>query len=161
MVFDLKPDLTISSLDEISLQALWEIGIRGLIFDLDNTITPWRQDEITREARSLIEEALLLNFEVAILSNATRKRTEKIAGSLKLPFLAPAWKPRRGPYTKLLKGMRLSGRQAAVIGDQLFTDVLGGNRAGCYTILVNPLEKKEFFGTKIARFLERLLGRRT
>lgn len=160
MAFHLKPGLTVSSLDNISLQGLWDKGIRGLILDLDNTITPWRKDEITPEAISLIEEARLLTFKIAILSNATRKRTENIAQRYNLPFLAPALKPRLGPYRHLLKEMGLRGEQVAVIGDQLFTDVLGGNRAGCYSILVNPLENNEFVGTRIVRFLERLLGRK-
>jgi len=58
-----------------------------------------------------------------------------------------------------LEIMGVSGDQAAVIGDQIFTDILGGNRAGLYTILVKPLARREFMGTKIARSLELLVLR--
>ncbi|QNB45503.1 YqeG family HAD IIIA-type phosphatase [Thermanaerosceptrum fracticalcis] len=147
-------------LASINLKKLWDMGKRGIILDLDNTITPWRTEEITAEADTFIRSALNLGFSLCLLSNATRSRAKKIADFYQLPFLAPALKPCPLSFKIALKILQLPSAQVVVVGDQIFTDILGGNLVKCYTILVPPLLNKEFIGTRFMRFLERKVMRR-
>jgi HAD superfamily phosphatase (TIGR01668 family) len=153
----LKPRRQLKSLKEINLACLWKQGKRGLVLDLDNTISPWRENEVTPEADSLIREALRLKYKVCLLSNASSKRVESIARRYNIPFVAPALKPLKKPYRKAMALMKLQSEQVIAVGDQLFTDVLGGNRSGCYTVLVPPLNKREFLWTRLMRAVESLV----
>lgn len=153
----LKPDLVINSLTEINLEYYKKRAMRGIIIDLDNTIVPWHLDCITAEADLFLREALALEYRICLLTNASKKRTENIAQQYDLYYLSSACKPRKRAFVHALQLIGLSADEVLVIGDQVFTDVFGGNRAGCYTILVPALSKKEFIGTKVFRFLEWLL----
>lgn len=152
----LKPHLYVESLQEIELEYLWSIGKRGIILDVDNTIAPWRDDRITAEAHEFINEAIKLKYKVCLLSNASQKRVEKAADVYCIPFVAPALKPRSKAFKRAAKVLGLKSENVVMIGDQIFTDILGGNRAGCHTILVKPINNHEFIGTKLMRKLERL-----
>lgn len=155
----LKADAEVAFLSEIKLEELWDKGKRGIILDLDNTITPWHQNKITAEAQAMIDKARSLSFKIHLLSNASFSRTRKVAAQLGIGCTAPGYKPFRRGFRLALKEMGLRAEQVVVIGDQIFTDIWGGNRSGCYTILVNPLERKEFFGTRIMRLMELIIGR--
>jgi len=157
----LHPNAVVTSLSGIDLEDLWKKGKRGIILDLDNTITPWHQDVLTQEAKDLVAQARALSFKIYLLSNASHARTKRVAEQLAVGFTAPGFKPLLRGYKIALQKMGLPAEQVIVIGDQIFTDVWGGNRAGCYTILVTPLEKTEFIGTKLMRLLELLIGRQT
>jgi HAD superfamily phosphatase (TIGR01668 family) len=152
----LKPQLIVSAIDRISLAELWNDGIRGLIIDLDNTICPWKQNKVITEADVLIKDALRRKYKVCLISNASYRRTKEIAELYSIPFFAPAYKPSKYTFKKAISLMGLKKKEVAVVGDQLFTDMLGGNRAGCYTILVPPLSKEEFIWTRFMRHLERM-----
>ncbi|MGI6144597.1 MAG: YqeG family HAD IIIA-type phosphatase [Clostridia bacterium] len=152
----LNPALVVKSLSEINLKKYWETGKRGIILDLDNTITPWNEMELSQEAHVFLKEALDLKYKIFLLSNAKRNRTEAIAQKYAISYLAPALKPRKASFLKALELMNLKNEQVLVIGDQIFTDILGGNRVGCYTILVPPISQREFFVTKFFRLLETL-----
>ncbi|PKM87878.1 MAG: YqeG family HAD IIIA-type phosphatase [Firmicutes bacterium HGW-Firmicutes-12] len=151
----LKPKLIVSAIDRISLSELWNDGIRGLIIDLDNTICPWRQSDVIMEADVLIKDALQRKYKVCLISNASSKRTQRIAKLYGIPFFAPAYKPSKYAFKKAIALMGLKEKEVSVVGDQLFTDILGGNRSGCYTILVPPLSKEEFIWTRFMRLLEK------
>ncbi len=156
----LQPAEVSGCLASINLKKLWDMGKRGIILDLDNTITPWRAEEITPEAHRFMKSALHLGFSLFLLSNATRSRAKKIADFYQIPFLAPALKPCPLSFIFALKILQLPSTQVVVVGDQIFTDILGGNLVKCYTILVPPLVNIEFIGTRFMRFLERnLMGR--
>ncbi len=153
----LKPQLKASSLSSINLRYMQDIGKQGIILDLDNTITLWKEDVLANEAREFIEQAVKLQFRICLLSNATKNRTAKIAGIYNLPYVSLARKPAKDAYLKALRLLNLKADEVVAVGDQIFTDILGGNRAGCYTILVPPLGPREFVGTKLMRQLEKLV----
>jgi len=157
----LKPDLRVSSLSSIKLESFWQMGKRGIILDLDNTITPWNEMEITADAQSFLQNAFNLNFKLFLLTNAKPKRTKEIAHKYAIDYLAPALKPRKRAFLKALSVIDLEANQVLVVGDQIFTDILGGNRVGCFTILVTPVSKQEFVGTKLVRVLEAMVNRWT
>lgn len=156
----LQPKALVTSLSGIDLEGLWNQGKRGIILDLDNTITPWQQDVLTTEAELLIKSARAKGYRIHLLSNASNARAKRVADTLEIGFTAPGYKPFSQGYKQALQKLGLPGEQVIAIGDQVFTDVWGGNRAGCYTVLVTPLQSKEFIGTKITRLLERLVRRK-
>ncbi|HHZ17249.1 MAG TPA: YqeG family HAD IIIA-type phosphatase [Peptococcaceae bacterium] len=153
----LKPDLMVTSLADINLQEFRQKEMRGIIIDLDNTISPWKANYISAEADCFLREALALGYQVCLLTNARKKRSEKLVRKYSIHCLPFALKPRKRAFLKALALMGLPAHQVLVIGDQVFTDVLGGNRAGCFTVLVPALSKKEFVGTKVMRLFENLV----
>lgn len=153
----LRPNRIYRSVLEIPLEDLLRAGIRGMIIDLDNTLTEWRNPVLSQETVAWLERAKNLGFRVCFVSNNSTRRVQEVAQRLGFPFVARAQKPRRRSFRHALEIMGTRAEETAVIGDQIFTDVLGGNRAGLYTILVAPISRREFFGTRLMRLLERLI----
>lgn len=156
------PSLRVGCVSDIEFAKLEKNGIRALMLDLDNTLTPWRGYDIYPGVREWIEKAKGAGFKLCIVSNTrTPKRLQQIASDLGLPFAKKALKPRSAGFREGLRIMECDFSEAAVVGDQIFTDVWGGNRLGMFTILVDRISPREFFGTKISRFFERILLRFT
>lgn len=153
------PNLYLTSVYRLPLEELKEHGIRGLIFDLDNTILNWNAREVTPETRSLFDRLKAAGFRSCLVSNNKKDRVETVARVLGIPAISKAGKPRRGAFRQALTVLGTEKEETAVIGDQLFTDILGGNRFGLYTVLVVPLSRREFIGTQLMRCAERLLLR--
>ena len=156
----LCPDAMFESLFDIDFDKLIDLGIKGIIFDLDNTIIPWDSSEMCPDVCAWIAEVHSKGFKVSIVSNNWHSRVREIANRLDLPFVARAYKPAKFGFRSALATMELEPSETAVIGDQLFTDVLGGNRLGLFTIWVKPLTRREFVGTKIKRYMEGWVVRR-
>lgn len=156
----LRPNLEVGNLKEIPLDVLAKKNIRGIIFDLDNTIIAWDKREMEQEIIEWLRLLQAKGFKLCIVSNSMKKRVRIIAESLAFPYAARAGKPLRRGFRKALELLSLEGDEVAVVGDQLFTDVLGGNRIGAFTILVRPLGQKEFFTTRCMRILEGLVFKR-
>ena len=153
----LCPHLYLRSVFELPVDQLREQGIQGLIFDLDNTLLNWNMYEVTPEAKTLFTQLQEAGFRSCLVSNNKRDRVEAVAKVLGLPAISKARKPRRRAFRQAMVTLKTTKEETAVIGDQLFTDVLGGNRLGLYTILVVPLSNAEFIGTKVMRSLERFV----
>ncbi|NLG86176.1 MAG: YqeG family HAD IIIA-type phosphatase [Firmicutes bacterium] len=153
----LCPHLYLSSVFDLPIDQLKEKGICGLIFDLDNTLLNWNMYEVTPEAKALFARLQEAGFRSCLVSNNKRDRVEAVAKVLGLPAISKARKPRRKAFRQAMLTMGTTKEETAVIGDQLFTDVLGGNRLELYTILVVPLSNAEFIGTKVMRSLERFV----
>jgi len=152
------PDMRCTSITDIPLDTLKERGIKGLLFDLDNTITEWHKDDVTEEVRQWLLYLQEQGFSACIISNNNKQRVKKLAGLLGLPCLFSAAKPRRKGYRQAAALLKLPPHQLAMVGDQLITDVLGGNRAGLTTIFVKYIHPHEHWGTThIFRPLERWL----
>jgi HAD superfamily phosphatase (TIGR01668 family) len=146
---------------DIPLDKLKERGIRGLLFDLDNTITEWHKDEVPESNRQWLYGLREQGFSACIVSNNHGPRVKKVAEQLGLPCLYSAAKPRRKSYRQAAALLKLAPPQLAMVGDQLLTDVLGGNRAGLTTVFVKYLHPREHWGTThIFRPLERWLLKR-
>lgn len=156
----LFPDIYVESILDIPLDKLFKHHIRAFILDLDNTVTEWNSNEVTNEIRAWIKSVKDKGFKACIVSNNGQKRVLTVADNLGIPFVFKAGKPRRRAFKKALEVMGCHSQQTAVVGDQLFTDVLGGNRMNMFTILVVPINRREFIGTRIMRHFERLVLRR-
>lgn len=140
---------------DVDLGELARRGIRGLILDLDNTLAEYANADVPPRTREWVQEAKARGFRICITSNARPARVKAFAESLGVPGIAYAVKPVRRAFRRALKILGTSPAETAVVGDQLFTDVLGGNRMGMYTVLVNPLSTKELGTTRLMRRLER------
>ncbi len=158
-----RPDLCVAALEDIDLDALAEAGIRGLLLDRDKTLTSWRSREISHAKREWIEAARG-RFRLCIVSNTIFKGgVRAIAAGLGIPAVC-RWglgrKPLPGGIRAALREIEVGPQEAAIIGDQLFTDVLGGNLVGLHTILVEPVPGREFLGTRLTRVLEAAVAKR-
>ena len=160
MLQKLCPNVQAESVLELDLEELKKIGIRGIIFDLDNTLVEWKQEELNPEIIQLVSRFKQAGFKMCILSNALEHRVEAVANSLDIPYVSRAVKPRKIPFKKALELMETEPEETAVVGDQLFTDILGGNRMELYTIWTPPLSNTEFISTRAVRQLERLVIKR-
>ncbi len=152
----LLPDLSLKDIFEIDVDQLEKQGIRGIITDMDNTLVPWSDRAVYPRLADWFSDLKNRGFKLIIVSNNSRDRGGQLAHELGIPAIWYAVKPRRRAFRKALDLMQLEPREVAVVGDQIFTDVLGGNRLGFYTIHVQPISEKEFIWTKLMRMLERL-----
>jgi uncharacterized protein len=152
------PDVSVRTVYDIDLEKLWNDGFRGIITDLDNTLVGARVEAATPELVKWLDTVQERGFKVVIVSNNYHSRVSKFADPLGIPFINSARKPTAVPFRKALGILGTRPLETAVIGDQLMTDVLGGNRMGLYTILVHPIARhEEGIATKlINRPLEKL-----
>ena len=153
----LYPKQHLNSIFELDTSELHALGIKGIIADMDNTLVPWNDRSVHPRLARWFVELKKEGFRLCIVSNNTADRGGDLARELDIPAYWYAVKPRRRSFRKALCEMELSAKEVAVIGDQIFTDVLGGNRMGLYTILVTPISDKEFIWTKLMRQFERLV----
>ncbi len=153
----LSPDQHLNDVFEIDPDHLQSLGIKGIITDMDNTLVPWSDRTVYPRLSKWFADLKKRGFKLFIVSNNSKDRGGYLARELEIPAIWYAVKPRRGAFRKALEHMGLSPQEVAVVGDQIFTDVLGGNRLGLYTILVTPISEKEFIWTKLMRRLERLI----
>lgn len=154
MVEKFYPDLFVEKLEDIDFERLQTNNIKGLILDIDNTLVPHDQPEADERAVTWLEAAKEKGMKMCLVSNNTETRVIKFNEKLKLPAIHKAIKPTRKPFIKALALMDLNPGEAAVVGDQIFTDVYGGNRMNLFTILVSPVGPKESFFIKLKRMAE-------
>ncbi|NQU18185.1 MAG: YqeG family HAD IIIA-type phosphatase [Candidatus Saganbacteria bacterium] len=151
----LRPNQYLDSIQNIDFAGLKEKGIKGLLFDIDDTIIARRSDVIGPMLFNFFENLKDQGFSVLLLSNNFNPgRVERAANELKLPFLATVFKPLSFGYKKALRILNLHSPEVAVIGDQLFMDILGGNRMEMHTVLVKPISREIAWYRKIMRFAE-------
>jgi len=161
MIGFLRPDFQYHSLPDIPVEDLLTKGIKGLLLDLDNTIAPWDDKSLTQQVIDWFEKLNAAGIKACIVSNNRKPdRVSAVADVLGILYVFNAAKPRRKAFLMGLHTLDLKPSEVAFIGDQLFTDVFGGNRVQLTTILVSPIDEKEFAGTKVLRFMERLVGRK-
>jgi HAD superfamily phosphatase (TIGR01668 family) len=151
------PDRFAPRLCDVSLDELRACGINGLIIDLDNTLVAYRQSEVVTDHLSWVELAHERAFKMVMLSNNFSERVKAIAGQLGIECIPNALKPLPTGFWRAKRALGLPRRQIAVVGDQLFTDVLGARLFGFYTILTEPIEPHDFALTRFLRFFERLV----
>lgn len=150
------PKKYIDSAYEIPYERFYERGIRGVIFDVDNTLVPHGAPADSR-ALALFDRLRGLGMDTCLMSNNKEARVSSFAAQVKSKYLYKAGKPAVGGYIKAMDQMRTDKSSTLFVGDQLFTDVYGANRAGIYGILVKPIHPKEEIQIVIKRYLERVV----
>jgi HAD superfamily phosphatase (TIGR01668 family) len=155
----LAPRRHVRSVVDVDPDGLVKSGIRAVIFDLDNTLLAYSDQDLEATVLAWFDRFRAAGLRGALVSNAFPRRTRRIAGQTGLLIVAGAPKPNPLRLRRALTRLDARPAQTALIGDQLFTDMLPGNLLGLYTILVEPLKPKEFISTRVMRVLERLAGR--
>lgn len=154
----LCPNIFLERIEEIDLDDLKRQGFDTLILDLDNTIVGWRSGRVSPDVLTWLQKAQHRGFRMCIVSNSLlRGRVKKMSGKLGIPAIPRARKPRERAFLQAVGLLESTIARSVVIGDQVFTDILGGNRLGFFTILVLPVDKREFFATILHRTAEKFV----
>ncbi|HLO02255.1 MAG TPA: YqeG family HAD IIIA-type phosphatase [Symbiobacteriaceae bacterium] len=153
----LRPAEYRRSIHHIDLDRLAALGKKAVLLDLDNTLVEWNAPEPTAELTNWLAAVRARGMQPCLVSNNRGPRVSAFAGKAGLPYVSRAIKPRRKGFREAMAQLGVTPDQTVVVGDQLFTDILGGNRSGAYTILVMPLHPKELAWTKMMRRFERPL----
>jgi len=148
------PDIYKKSIHAIDYDLLYSRGIRCLLIDLDNTIAPITMKEPNKKTRELFDDLKNKGFKIIIFSNSPKSRVKNFKEELDVDCYCKVCKPLKRNYKKVLETYEFTEAQIACIGDQLLTDIKGGNKMGLTTILVNPVGVQEKFVTKINRYFE-------
>ncbi len=148
------------SVYDVDARELKRRGIDGLIVDVDNTLVEWDKHEVTTQMEEWFDKARDAGVSCCIVSNSTRaSKVSAFARSLGAEFICPATKPLPSSFRSAMRRLGTHSSNTAVIGDQVFTDILGGNALGLRTILVQPVSPREFAWTRLIRKAERLVLR--
>lgn len=154
----LKPRVYVNSVCNIDLKKLKKTKkIKGIIVDLDNTLVAWGEKEISHRVIDWVKEAKRLEFKLCIVSNTNSKRVAELAKIFDIPYHSKYFKPFSIAFNNGLKILDTKKSETAVIGDQIFTDIWGGNRLKLLTILVAPIVKKDSLGTFPHRNFEKII----
>lgn len=156
----LTPDMTAHRLWEIPLDALKTRGIRAVLLDLDNTLVPWHTQSLDDRTRTWLEGVADAGITVLLVTNATGERAGELARTLGIRCVPQAGKPLPRGVLRAARELKLPPAACAMVGDQLFTDVMAAHWAGCLAVLVDPLDPREMGWTRFVRRLERRLLRR-
>ena len=153
----LKPDAFKKAVEEIDLHKLSAEGKRNLIIDLEGTLISRETWEVLPEKLNWIQKAKDAGFKIHLISNTIRiRRAKEISKLFGVPIIPASFKPLPFSFIKATKVLGTRASNSAVIGDQLFMDVLGGNLLGFYTILVKPMSNERKLSRKLMRWLEGL-----
>lgn len=150
----LYPKLYLNSVKEISLEILKANNIKGLILDVDNTLIDYDKN-MPEGIKEWAEELKKSGIQLCIVSNSNQKEKVKTTAThLDIPYVYFAKKPLKGGLKKAKIIMQLENEEIGVVGDQIFTDIIGANRSNMFSILVKPIKEKDIWITKIKRPLE-------
>lgn len=160
MIKKLYPNFFYENVQSIPYSFFIRERIKAVIFDMDNTLVNSRY-EYNKDVKTWLKGLKKQGIKICILSNTPRySKIKKVGKELSMPFLYNALKPWSFGFKKALVLLEEEKKNTVIIGDQLFTDIYGGNRFGIRTILVNPIEKRELWMTKIKRPLENSILKR-
>lgn len=150
------PDLYLSSTYKIDFQKLYNCGYRGIIFDIDNTLVCHGAPADERSIR-LIESLKNMGYGILLLSNNKEPRVKMFNDAVHVQYIFKAGKPAKAGYQRAMDMLGTDQRSTLFVGDQLFTDVWGARNAGIYSLLVQPIDKKEEIQIILKRYLERIV----
>lgn len=149
-----------NKVSEISFEYLKENHIKGLILDVDNTLIDYYKN-ISEDTIKWVDGLKSKGIKMSILSNSNKKeKVREVAQKLGLEYRYFGMKPFKMGFKKAKQALGLENIEIAVVGDQIFTDVIGANRMKMHSILVEPIEEKDILVTLIKRPIENYIKRR-
>src|SRR5665213_619402 len=157
----IRADHQADTLTAVSLDLLAKTGVRGIVVDLDNTVCEYRRPELAPGVAEWVAAARDRGFAMVLVSNNFTERVASVGAQLGIPVVQNALKPLPFAFLRALRLLGTTRRATIVIGDQRFTAVLGAKLVGLRTILTKPLVERDFALTRVLRFLERTIARRT
>lgn len=153
----LYPKEYLSSVKDISLELLNKYNIKGLILDVDNTLINLDRkmpEGVSDWAKNLKNNGL----KICILSNSNKiDKVGAVAKILNVPYIFFGKKPLKSGFLRAKDILKLDNENIAVVGDQIFTDIIGANRCNMFSILVKPIEEKDYLITRMKRPIEKLI----
>lgn len=153
----LYPNADFQKVSQITTDFLKQNNIKALILDVDNTLIDYYRN-LSEETINWAQELKRDNIKLYILSNSNKKeKVAEVAKKLDIPYKYFAKKPLKTGLLKVQKELHEDPKNIATVGDQLFTDVVGGNRCKMFTILVEPINKKDIWITMWKRPIEELI----
>ncbi|KMZ55379.1 YqeG family HAD IIIA-type phosphatase [Dorea sp. D27] len=150
------PDRYVASTYVIDFEKLYSEGVKGLIFDIDNTLVPHGAPADER-AEELFAKLKRIGFGCCLISNNQEPRVKMFNKNIQVDYVYNAHKPSTKNYMKAMEIMGTKADNTVFIGDQLFTDVWGAKRAGIPNILVKPIHPKEEIQIVLKRYLEKIV----
>lgn len=150
------PSVRAVSSYDIDYEGLYQAGIQGLIYDIDNTLVP-HGAPADEKAVALFARLHEIGFQTCLISNNQLPRVAPFAQAVDSMFVEDAHKPSVKNYQKAMQLMGTDTDSTYFIGDQLFTDIYGANRTGIPSILVSPIHPKEEIQIVLKRYLERIV----
>lgn len=156
MMKRLYPKEYVDSTYEIDFEGLYKKGYRGVIFDIDNTLVPHGAPADER-AIAFFKRLHELGFAMLMLSNNKEPRVKMFCDAVDAPYIYKAGKPKADGYRKAMELMGTKVENTLFVGDQIFTDVWGANKAGIYSFLVKPIHPKEEIQIVLKRYLEKIV----
>ena len=148
------PNLYLHRITDVTPELLRLNRIRGLILDVDNTLTHHGSQEVTQKVLDWLQTMREHGIQMMIASNNSERRIRPFAQKLGLDYLSMSCKPMTFAFTRACRKFGLETRETALIGDQIYTDILGGNLKGLFTILVEPFEMEDGFLLRCKRRME-------
>jgi HAD superfamily phosphatase (TIGR01668 family) len=157
----LAPHLRVESVLDLDLDRLRQLGLDSLLLDVDCTLKSYRSESVSDEVRAWLDELRVAGVGLCLVSNGLGRRVGGLAEKLDLPFIAKAGKPLPFGCRAAIRKLGCDRRRTAMVGDQLFADVMAARLAGMTSILVTPIRpEEEPWFTRLKRPAERLLLRR-
>lgn len=150
------PDIYKKDIFDIDYNKLWDKKIKCLLFDIDNTLAIVDSNKVSNDTIELINN-LKSRFKIIAVSNNFKKRASLICDLLEVDYMPFCIKPLSWKLRRIEKKYNYSNSEICLIGDQVVSDILGGNRLGYMTILVDPISNKDLKITKINRYLEKII----
>lgn len=157
---NIYPDAYFKRVEDINIEFLNKKRIKALLLDVDNTLVDHTKkitDSVIKWAKDLKGQGVKLY----ILSNTNDKRKiENIVKKIDVDYKYFAMKPLKRGFKKAQKDLKEKSENIAIVGDQIFTDIIGGKRCKMYTILIEPIEEKDFWYTAWKRPIENRIKRK-
>ena len=153
----LKPDIKLNGITNINIDILNKCGIKALLLDVDNTMSTHHGTVLTDGLLEWIAKMQENGIKLSVLSNSKEWRIKPFTERIGLDFISSGAKPLPFGYLKGAKSLSLKCKNIAIVGDQIFTDVLGGNLVGMKTILLTPIKLEDYWGFRLKRWLERFV----
>lgn len=150
------PKEYVDSTYEIDFEGLYKKGYRGVIFDIDNTLVPHGAPADER-AIAFFKRMHEMGYATLMLSNNKEPRVKMFCEAVNAPYIYKGGKPKTEGYHKAMEVMGTTVENTLFVGDQIFTDVWGANRAGIYSFLVKPIYPKEEIQIVLKRYLEKIV----
>lgn len=154
------PDMYQKSIYTVNYEKLMDNGVKCILFDLDNTLVPFNIKEANDKLKELFKNLREMGFKVIIFSNSPKNRVHAFGESLAVDVVANAKKPSKLEFNMILNKYKYNITEVAIIGDQLLTDIKGGNKVGITTVLVNPISTKDPIWTRFNRYFEKKVMRK-
>ena len=153
----LRPNIKLDKITDISVDILKKYNITALILDVDNTLSTHHGQVLTDGLEEWLKNMRENNIKLTVLSNSTKKRLDPFAKKIGLDYISLGLKPLPFGYLRALKALGTKRKNTAIVGDQIFTDTLGGNFVGLNTVLLTPIKPEISLRFRFKRRIEKFL----